>query len=124
MRLFTPFGFVAAWLIGNSFLFAAETPTPPPAPITPITPVPSYATMRVATVQVRVAPDHRDWSYKLGETARFKITVTADNEPIDNVTVNLTIGPDLFPGPSTPVPVPIEGLMIEGGTMTQPGFLR
>ncbi|HUL53274.1 MAG TPA: acetylxylan esterase, partial [Opitutaceae bacterium] len=49
----------------------------------PIAPVPPQATLRAATVQVRVAPDHRDWTYQVGEPARFKITVTADNEPID-----------------------------------------
>ena len=47
----------------------------------PVTPVPPQAVLRAATVQVRVAPDHRDWSYQLGESVRFKVTVTADNEP-------------------------------------------
>ena len=90
----------------------------------PITPVPPQATLRAATVQVRVAPDHRDWTYQLGEPARFKITVTADNEPIDNVTVSYKVGPEMMPAPATNAAVPLEGLVIDGGTMAQPGFLR
>ena len=37
---------------------------------TPITPVPSHADFRVAAIQVRIAPDHRDWTYRPGEPAR------------------------------------------------------
>jgi cephalosporin-C deacetylase len=90
----------------------------------PITPVPAAAGRRVATVQVRVAPDHRDWSYQLGESVKFKVTVTADNEPIDGVSVKYKIGPDLMPAEGKTAMVPLEGLVIDGGTMTQPGFLR
>ena len=90
----------------------------------PISPVPPQATLRVATVQVRVVPDHRDWTYQLGEAARFKVSVTADSEAIDNASVSYTIGPDLMPGVTKTAPVPLDGLTIDGGTMTQPGFLR
>jgi cephalosporin-C deacetylase len=90
----------------------------------PITPVPPQATVRVATVQVRVAPDHRDWTYQLGEAVHFKVMVTADNEPIDNVAVNYTVAPDMMPGQAKTVAVPLEGLVVDGGTMGDPGFLR
>jgi cephalosporin-C deacetylase-like acetyl esterase len=90
----------------------------------PIKPVPPQAALRIATVQVRVSPDHRDWTYKLGEPARFKVTVTADNEPIENVTINYTVGQEMMPSASKTVQVPAEGLLIDGGTMTEPGFLR
>jgi len=90
----------------------------------PIAPVPPQATLRAATVQVRVAPDHRDWTYQVGEPARFKITVTADNEPIDGVTVSYKLGPEMMPAPATTAAVPLEGLVIDGGTLAQPGFLR
>ncbi len=91
---------------------------------TPITPVPPQAMARVATVQVRVAPDHRDWTYEPGAPVRFKITVTADNEPIDNISVNVAVAPDMMPGVAKAVAVPLDGLVIDAGTMTQPGFLR
>ena len=88
----------------------------------PITPVPPQATLRVATVQVRVTPDHRDWTYQVGEPARFKVAVVADNEPIDNVTVTYRVGPDMMPAEAKTATVPLEGLVIEGGTLSQPGF--
>jgi cephalosporin-C deacetylase-like acetyl esterase len=90
----------------------------------PVTPVPPQATLRAATVQVRVAPDHRDWTYQPGESVRFKVTVTADNEPIDGVTVGYKVGPEMMPVAMKSAAVPPEGLVIDGGTMAQPGFLR
>lgn len=91
---------------------------------TPITPVPPGAQLRVAAVQVRVAPDHRDWTYRLGEPTKFSVAVTADNVPIDDVSVTYTIGPDMFPGAKQTAALPLQGLVIDGGTMTVPGFLR
>jgi cephalosporin-C deacetylase-like acetyl esterase len=90
----------------------------------PVTPVPPQAVLRAATGQVRVAPDHRDWSYQLGESVRFKVTVTADNEPIDGVTIGYKVGPEMMPAAVKTAAVPLEGLVIDGGTMVQPGFLR
>lgn len=90
----------------------------------PITPVPPGANARVAAVQVRVAPDHRDWTYKLGEVARFKVTVTADNEPLENATIQYAVGQEMMPADKKTIQVPLEGLVIEGGTLKQPGFLR
>lgn len=89
-----------------------------------LNPVPSYAQHRVAAVQLRVIPDRRDWSYQLGDPVKFRIVVTADSTPIDNVTVSYSVGPDLFPGPLKTAVVPLEGLVVDGGTMTTPGFLR
>ncbi len=89
-----------------------------------ISPVPPSANLRVATIQVRVAPDHRDWSYKVGEPVKFKVMVTADNEPIDNATVKYSVGPEMMPAETKTAAVPLEGLVIEGGTMKEPGFIR
>jgi cephalosporin-C deacetylase len=91
---------------------------------TPLTPVPPQAQLRIAAVQVRVAPDHRDWTYVVGEPAKFRVTVTADNTPLDNVTVSYTVGPELQPLVTQTAAVPLDGLVIDGGTMKQPGFLR
>src|SRR5688500_538411 len=40
-----------------------------------IAPVPTPATERIATTQVRVVPDRADWTYQLGETAKFRVEV-------------------------------------------------
>lgn len=90
-----------------------------------LAPVPPQATIRLATVEVRVAPDHRDWSYQTGETARFTISVVADGTPIDDAVVHYTIGPEIMPPTlEDTVPVPLDGLIIEAGTLNEPGFLR
>jgi cephalosporin-C deacetylase-like acetyl esterase len=81
-------------------------------------------TLRAATLRVVVVPDHRDWTYAIGESAHFTVTVTADNEPIDNVTVTYTVGPDMFPGEKRTVALPLAGMTIDAGTMRDPGFLR
>lgn len=91
---------------------------------TPVQPVPAYANARVSVVQVRVVPDHRDWSYQLGENATFRIFVTADNTPVDNATVTYSVGPDLFPGEKKTATVPLDGLVVAAGTMQEGGFLR
>ena len=88
----------------------------------PIAPVPAAATARVAVVQVRVKPDHRDWTYLPGEVPRFTISVVADNEPIDNAEVTYQVGPEMMPAPSHTAQVPLEGLVVEGPTMKEPGF--
>lgn len=90
----------------------------------PITPVPAGAALRVATVQIRVSPDHRDWTYQLGEPTHFRVSVTADNEPIDAVTISYSVGPEMMPATTKAATVPLDGLMIDGGTMKEPGFLR
>src|SRR5688572_21204270 len=76
----------------------------------PISPLPPHVTQRVAVVQVRVAPDHRDWTYQVGEPVRFKIAVVADNQAIDNATVSYQVGPELMPAELKTATVPVEGL--------------
>jgi cephalosporin-C deacetylase-like acetyl esterase len=113
----------AALLLGLSSAFAiADTPAAPAS--TPIAPVPPGVALRAATVRVAVAPDHRDWTYRVGETAHFKVTVTADSEPIDGVSVTYTVGPDMFPGEKRIAALPLEGMTVDAGTMSEPGFLR
>ncbi len=109
-------------------VLAAANPTLADAPqVTtgvPIAPVPPGVDLRAATVKVIVAPDHRDWTYKMGESARFTVSVTADSEAVDNVSITYTVGPDLFPGEKKTIALPLSGLVIDAGTMTVPGFLR
>ena len=91
---------------------------------TPLSPLPAPANFRVATIQVRVAPDHRDWTYRLGEPAKFRVMVTADNTPVDNATVTYSVGPDLMPAEKKTAAVPLDGLVVDGGTLKEGGFIR
>jgi cephalosporin-C deacetylase len=91
---------------------------------TRISPVPPQAAARVAAVQVRVSLDHDDWTYRVGEPVNFIVSVVADNQPIEGVEIRYSTGPDMRPGPATQAFVPREGLVIKGGTLQEPGFLR
>lgn len=91
------------------------------------TPLPAMAAVgaaRVAAVQLRVAPERDGWTYEVGESARFRVVVTADNQPLANVPVTYTVGPELQPAETRSALVPSEGLVIEGGTLAEPGFVR
>jgi cephalosporin-C deacetylase len=110
----------SAFLASTLGAAPGDAPSPPNAPIGPL---PPGASLRAATVRVIVAPDHRDWTYQVGETARFAVSVTADNEPVDGVTVFYSVGPDMFPGEKTAAALPLSGLTV-AGTMREPGFLR
>jgi len=91
---------------------------------TPLGPVPPQANLRVASIQLHIAPDHRDWTYQLGEPVKFRITVTADSTAVDHATVTYTVGPDLFPGEKKTAAVPLDGLVVDAGTLNTGGFLR
>jgi cephalosporin-C deacetylase-like acetyl esterase len=91
---------------------------------TVLAPVPAPAALRVASIQVRIAPDHRDWTYRPGETVKFRIMVTADNTPIDHATVTYSVGPDLMPAEKRTAAVPLDGLVVDGGTLREGGFIR
>src|SRR5690349_20798397 len=105
-------------------LFALVIAALPSFAAIPIAPVPAFANGRVAVIQLRIAPDHRDWSYQLGEPVKFRITVTADSTPVDNANVTYSVGPDLFPGEKKTALVPLDGLVVDAGTMNTGGFLR
>lgn len=105
-------------------LLAAAMPGAPLRADLTLAPVPPPAMARVSAVQVRVAPDHRDWTYAPGEPARFTVTVTADQTAIDGAAVTYTVGPELQPAEPRTAAVPEGGLVIEGGTLREPGFLR
>ena len=62
-----------------------------PLSATVIDTVPPTAGKRIATVQVRVAPDHSDWTYAPGEPVRFAVTVTADEPAVAVVPFAFTV---------------------------------
>jgi cephalosporin-C deacetylase len=109
-------------LFASGALAIEDAPKPPAGPA--LSPLPPGVALRAATVRVVVVPDHRDWTYALGEPARFTVTVTADNEPIDGVSVTYTVGPDMFPGEKKTEALPLTGMVVDAGTMKEPGFLR
>jgi len=74
---------------------------------------------------VKVTPHHPDWTYRLGEEARFLVTIVEKVPAGKTYTVQYEVAPEkmppLFQGKST---TKEATLRIDGGTMTRPGFLR
>ncbi len=75
-------------------------------------------------VKVIVSPDHKDWTYKVNQEAKFSVQVLKYGNLIDNVTVDYEAGPEMFPD------VKKEGVILKNGrteftgTMKIPGFYR
>jgi cephalosporin-C deacetylase len=105
-------------LIGQALMFssviAAQETLPTPAP----------ADGRIATLQVRVSPDRPNWTYRLGEKVSFRVTIVADQQPLDGVEITYRVGPEMMATEEKSAVVPSGGLSIDGGTMNEAGFIR
>lgn len=75
-------------------------------------------------IKVIVSPDHKDWTYKVNEKAKFTVQVLKYGNLMDNVTINYEAGPEALPD------VKEEGVVLKNGkteftgTMKVPGFYR
>jgi len=87
--------------------------------------LPMMAQERVGTVSVRVATDHNDWRYKPGEPVRFHIVAVQDGHALASGKVHVRVGPEgITPKLDETLELNSNGLTVDGGTMTEPGFLR
>ncbi len=78
-----------------------------------------------ANVQVVVAPDHPDWTYRLGERVKFNVQVTSNQRPLPGASVRYTVGPEMLVAEEKSAVTEANGtLVIDGGTMHAPGFIR
>ncbi|WP_345026002.1 acetylxylan esterase [Ravibacter arvi] len=76
-------------------------------------------------VQVIVAPDRADWTYKTGEPARFNVSVFKDGVPLKGASVSYEIGLEKLKPTEKATKTASNGtLSLEGGTLKVPGFLR
>lgn len=76
-------------------------------------------------VNVIVTPDHADWQYKLGEAARFTITVYQNNVPLRGAAVRYEAGPEMLEPTLKETLTLREGAAtIDAGTLKTAGFLR
>ena len=50
--------------------------------------LPVAAQIRGYNIQVNVVPDHQDWTYKVGETATFRISVTKSATPLAGAVID------------------------------------
>jgi cephalosporin-C deacetylase len=73
---------------------------------------------------ITVKPDHENWVYKLGEKAKFKISVSspAGEKPVK---LKFQIGPEkMVPFKSDSITLTSNEFVVEGYALNKPGFLR
>jgi cephalosporin-C deacetylase len=75
-------------------------------------------------IKVIISPDHKDWTYKVNETAKFSLQVLQYGNLVDNVTIDYETGPEALPDVKKEGIVLKNGKMDFSGTMKTPGFYR
>lgn len=76
-------------------------------------------------IKVIVAADHTDWTYKVGEKAKFTVSVLQNGNLLKNAKVRYEIGPEkMEPTKKETITLAAGTQTLETGTMTTAGFLR
>jgi len=76
-------------------------------------------------LQVQVTCDHADWLYAPGQPVKFTIKVTASSAPVAGAKISYTLGPEMMPADRKTADAGADGtIVLDGGTMNVPGFLR
>jgi cephalosporin-C deacetylase-like acetyl esterase len=76
-------------------------------------------------VAITVTPDRQGWTYQPGEPVRFRVDVVRDGHPVAGAIVKYAIGPEMLPpAAESTTTVGAASLMVDAGTMKDPGFLR
>ena len=76
-------------------------------------------------IKVVVAPDHPNWTYKVGEKVMFTVTVLQFGNVVKNAQIVYEYGPEkMDPGKKDSTTLPAGTIKIDAGTMKAPGFLR
>jgi len=86
--------------------------------------LPLNAQIRGSEITVMVTPDHQDWTYRVGETCRFTVSVLRSGTLINNALVDFEAGPEMYPEVKKTGVVLKDGTMKHQGTMKVPGFYR
>ena len=61
-----------------------------------LTLLPIGAQIRGNSIVVTVEPDHQDWNYQLGETAKFTVEVRRSGTLVNDVTIDYATGPEMY----------------------------
>ena len=85
----------------------------------------AQAPLPLSRVAVTVTPDRPDWTYPLGAPVKFRIDVLRDGHQVSGATIRYAVGPEALPATTQATAVVgAAPLMVDGGTMMVPGFLR
>jgi cephalosporin-C deacetylase len=83
-----------------------------------------FAQSNTGLIKVIISPDHKDWTYKLNEEAKFAVQVLKYGNLVENVTVDYETGPEALPDVKKEGVVLKNGKTEFSGTMKVPGFYR
>lgn len=86
--------------------------------------LPVAAQIRGYNIQVNVVPDHQDWTYKVGETATFRISVTKSATPLAGAVIDYEAGPEMYQDVKKTAVVLKDGTLTVKGKMSKSGFYR
>ena len=85
--------------------------------------LPIEAQIRGNDIVVSVTPDHKDWNYKLNETANFEVNVRKSGTLLDNVQIDYEAGPVMYPDVQRSITLK-DGTLHLKGTLNRQGFYR
>lgn len=77
-----------------------------------------------APVTVQVTPDRTDRLYEPGLPVTFRVRVLADGQPLAGAKIRYSVGPENLPTEEKQAVLDGAGVVIAGGTMPEPGFIR
>ncbi len=76
-------------------------------------------------LKIIISPNHDDWTYKIGEPAKFDVTIFKNNVPLKNVKIYYETGLErMTPVKKDSLVLANGKTIINGGTLKQAGFLR
>ena len=85
--------------------------------------LPVSAQIRGNNIVVTVEPDHQDWHYQLGQTAKFTVEVRRSGTLLNDVSIDYAAGPEMYQTEKKNLTLK-DGTLQLKGTMKQPGFYR
>ena len=85
--------------------------------------LPLQAQIRGNNIVVTVEPDHQDWKYNVGETAKFVVEVRRSGTLIEGVSIDYSAGPEMYQNEKKSLTLKDGSLKLQG-KMSSPGFYR
>jgi cephalosporin-C deacetylase len=84
----------------------------------------TFSQSNTGLIKVIISPDHKDWTYKLNEEAKFSVQVLKYGNLVENVNIDYETGPEALPDVKKEGVVLKNGKTEFSGTMKTPGFYR
>ena len=85
--------------------------------------LPLNAQIRGNNIVVTVEPDHQDWRYDTGETAKFIVEVRRSGALVEGVSIDYAAGPEMYQTEKKNLVLKDGSLKLQG-KMSVPGFYR